>query len=61
MRTTVKVFSIISVVIGALAILGSPTAGYDAAGNVAFGANALIGGALFLVQGVLTLVYLSQE
>jgi hypothetical protein len=61
MKTTLRIFSIIAIVIGALAILSSPTAGYDAAGNAAFDIYAFMGGGLFLTQGVLALAYIGQE
>lgn len=61
MKTTLQIFSWIAVVIGALAILSSPTAGFDQAGNQVFDGYTLIGGLLFLTQGVLSLVYINQK
>jgi hypothetical protein len=57
MRTAVLVFSWLSIVIGALTIISGlvplPDGTYDP--------YAFIGGGLFLVQGLLTVIYLSQE
>jgi hypothetical protein len=54
LRTTLKVFSIISVVLGALAILGALES-TDANAGYAF-----LGGIFFLVEGWLALVYIGK-
>lgn len=54
MRTTIKVLSIISVVLGALAILGAAEGGEDAL-------YSLIGGGYFIVYGAMILSYLGKE
>jgi len=58
MRQAVQIFSWISIVIGALAILGGfapdPITGQ-------LDPYAFLGGGLFLLQGLLTVIYLSQE
>ena len=51
METTLKVFSIISVVIGGLAILGGIEEDEIAA---------IIGGGMFLTQGILALCYIKK-
>ena len=52
MKTALKTMSIISIVLGSLAILGSmdPVEGY-----------AMVGGGLFLAEGILALVYIGQN
>ena len=56
MRTTLKIFSIISVVIGGLAIIGCVTE------ETLYGAmTSFVGGALFLTQGILALVYIGNH
>lgn len=52
MEKTVKTLSIISIVLGGLAILGSaePVDGYG-----------LIGGAYFLAYGIVTVIYVGQK
>lgn len=58
MRQAVQVFSWISIVIGVLAILGGfvpdPTTGQ-------LDLYAFLGGGLFFLQGMLTVIYLAQE
>jgi len=56
MKTTLKVFSIFAVVIGALAIFGA-TSETTIEGAV----YCIIGGGLFLAQGVLALVYIKGK
>jgi hypothetical protein len=51
LRTTLKVFSIIAVVLGALSLID---------GLVNADGYALLGGALFLTEGWLALVYISK-
>ena len=53
MRMALKIFSIIAVVTGIVAILGSSTSN-DLS-------SAFIGGGLFLTEGILALVYISQQ
>jgi hypothetical protein len=53
MQTTLKIFSIIDIVLGALAMLGSLEGGSDAV-------YAFLGGALFLTTGIIALNYISQ-
>ena len=55
MRNTLKVLSVIAVVLGALALLDGFTSGDADAGY------AVIGGGLFLAQGWITLSYLGNE
>ena len=52
MKDTLKVFSWIAVVLGGCAIIGGldPIDGY-----------AIVGGALFLAQGWMTLIYIKQQ
>jgi len=52
MRTALKIFSIICVIIGGLAVLGSMLE------PDSFG---LIGGGLFLTEGILALVYMQSK
>jgi hypothetical protein len=52
MKTTLKVFSIICVVLGALALIG---------GLIDADGYAIIGGGLFLTQGWMTLVYINNK
>ena len=58
MKLAVQIFSWISIVIGLLAILGGfapdPTTGQ-------LDPYAFLGGGLFFTQGLLTVIYLSQE
>jgi len=51
MKTTLKTFSIICIILGALAIIDS----------IESGIAAFIGGGLFLTQGILSLVYIGQQ
>ena len=55
LRTTLKIFSIICVVIAALAIIGS-IIDFDSESGYA-----LVGGGILLAQGWLALVYISKE
>jgi len=55
MRTTLKIFSIIAVVIGSLALISSVTEGGQDAGY------SFLGAVMFLTQGILALVYISQQ
>jgi len=55
MRTSLKVFSIIAIIIGACAIFGMATEPTLEEAMYSF-----LGGALFATQGILTLVYLGQ-
>lgn len=52
MRTTVKVFAIIGIVIGSLAIIGS----FD---DESF--SAFVGGAMFLAWGIIDLNYIKDQ
>jgi hypothetical protein len=58
MRTAVQIFSWVSIVIGVLAILGG-FAPDPATGQI--DPYAFLGGGLFLIQGLLTIIYLSQN
>jgi hypothetical protein len=49
-KTALQIFSYIAIVLGALALMGS---GGDY--------NALLGGGLFLTQGVLAIGYINQQ
>jgi len=55
LRTTLKVFSIIAVVLGTLAIIDSFTSTSGDAGY------SFIGGALYLVEGWLALAYINKK
>lgn len=55
MRTTLKVVSIISTVIGGLVILQYLGEGGEDA------SSAVIGGAMFAAQGIIALIYLKNE
>ena len=55
MKTALKIFSIIGVVLGGLAILGGLLEPYDD------GIYTLVGGELFLTQGILALVYMKGK
>jgi hypothetical protein len=55
MRTTLKVFSIISIVLGSITIIAAT--GETSLSEAMY---ALIGGGLFLSQGILSLVYIKQ-
>jgi len=52
MKTTLKIFSIICVVLGAFALM---------TGLAELDGYAIIGGGLFLAQGWMTLVYISKN
>ena len=54
MKTALKTISIVAVVIGALAILGGVSDTY-------VDGYALVGGALYMAQGILALVYIGQQ
>ena len=54
MQTTLKIFSIIAVVFGSLAIITSMEGGTDAG-------YSFLGGIMFLNQGILSLVYIGQQ
>jgi hypothetical protein len=60
MKTALQIFSWIAIVIGALAIIGGFTS-VDAYGNSIVNGSALLGGALFLTQGILALVYIDSN
>jgi hypothetical protein len=53
MKSALQIFSWIAIVIGALAILGSISA--------EDGGSGLIGGVLFLTQGILAIAYISSQ
>ena len=57
MRLAVQVFSWFSIIIGALAVLG----GFVPLPDGTYDPYAFIGGGMFLIQGLLTIIYLSQE
>ena len=54
MKKTIKIFSIVFIVIGSLAILASAGGGTDAWAS-------FIGGTMFLGNGICVLIYLNQE
>ena len=54
LRATLKVFSIISIVLGGFAILGSLEGGVDAE-------YAFLGGAFFVAEGWLALAFISKH
>lgn len=54
MKTTLNIFSIISIVLGFFAIIGSALGGADAG-------YSFIGGLFFLTEGVLAEVYIAQK
>ena len=56
MRQALKIFSIIAVVLGGLAMFGA-AAQEDMEGAI----YSLLGGGLFLAQGILALVYIKQQ
>lgn len=60
MKTLVMTTSIIVVVIGLLSIFGGFTA-YDSYGSQRIDGYAIFGGLLFLLQGMFTLIYISEE
>lgn len=60
MKLAVQIFSWIGVVLGVLAILGGLFT-TDAYGNTVVDGTALLGGALFFTQGLLALIYVSQN
>jgi len=61
MKTTLQIFSTIAILIGSLAIIGGFTSGIDAYGNPTVDGSALLGGVLFLTQGILSLVYIAIQ
>ena len=58
MKSAVKVFSIISIVIGGFAFLGGLG---DMSVDPQAAGYALVGGALFLTQGILSLIYIGKS
>jgi K+ transporter len=53
-RQALKVFSIIMIATGGLALIGSMDMGED-------GISAIVGGLMFIAQGVLALIYIGQQ
>ena len=60
MKSALQVFSWVAVVIGSLAII-SGLASTDANGQYYVDGLAVLGGALFFTQGLLSIIYISKE